>query len=100
MYIMLNKYMISILLNRDFICIYNLFCFVLFLFLFLFVLFFLVTGVGFFIYKSCYISVHKTKHTNVYRIFVNEYTKRIKGNKTLQMCTFLMKVNNYIHNVK
>ena len=36
------------------------------------------------------------KNVNVYRIFVNEYIKRIKENKTLQKCTFLMKVKNCI----
>jgi hypothetical protein len=30
----------------------------------------------------------KTKCINVYRLFVNEYIKRIKENKTLQKCTF------------
>jgi hypothetical protein len=40
------------------------------------------------------------KNVNVYRIFVNEYIKRIKENKTLQKCTFLMKVKNYILNGK
>jgi hypothetical protein len=29
-----------------------------------------------------------------------EYIKRIKENKTLQKCTFLMKVKNYILNGK
>ena len=52
----------------------------------------LITVVGFFIYKSYYISEQKTKYINVHRIFVNEYIKRIKQNKTLQKSTFLMKV--------
>ena len=77
MYIIFNKCIISILLNRNCICIYDL--------LLLFCLFVIVKGVGFSIYKSYYISAQKTKYINVYRIFVNEYTKRIKGNKTLQM---------------
>ena len=59
-------------------------------------LYFLITVVGFSIYKSYYIPEQKTKYIDVYRIFVNEYIKRIKGNKTLQKCTFLMKVKNYI----
>jgi hypothetical protein len=33
---------------------------------------FLITAVGFSIYKSYYISEQKTKYINVYRIFVNE----------------------------
>ena len=37
----------------------------------------LITVVGFSIYKSYYISEQKTKYINVYRIFVNEYIKRI-----------------------
>ena len=82
--------MISILVNRDFICIYNLLCFD---------FFWGATGVGFSIYKSYYISEQKTKYTNVYRIFVNEYIKRIKE-KTFQKSTFLMIVNNHIQNVK
>ena len=61
---------------------------------------FLITVVGFSIYKSYYISEQKTKYINVYRIFVNEYIKRINENKTLQKCTFLMKVKNYIINGK
>ena len=40
-------------------------------------MFFWATGVGFSIYKSYYISEQKTKYTNVYRIFVNEYIKRL-----------------------
>jgi hypothetical protein len=60
----------------------------------------LITVVGFFIYKSYYISEQKTKYINVYRIFVNEYIKRIKQNKTLRKSTFLMKVQNYILNGK
>ena len=60
---------------------------------------FLITVVGFSIYKSYYISEQKTKYTNVYIIFVNEYIKRIKENKTLQKCTFLMKVKKlYMEN--
>ena len=35
-----------------------------------------------------------------YRIFANEYIKRINENKTLQKCSFLMKVKNYIINAK
>jgi len=57
---------------------------------------FLLTVVGFSIYKSYYISEQKAKYTNVYTVFVNEYTKKIKENKTLQDCTFLMKVKNYM----
>ena len=60
----------------------------------------LITVVGFSIYKSYYISEQKTKYINVYRIFVNEYIKRIKQNKTLRKSTFLMKVQNYILNGK
>jgi hypothetical protein len=52
------------------------------------------------VYKSYYISEQKTKYIDVYRIFVNEYIKRIKENKTLQKFTFLMKVKNYIINGK
>ena len=52
--------------------------------------------VGFSIYKSYYISEQKTKHSNVYRLLVNEYIKRIKEKKTLQNCAFLMKVKNHI----
>ena len=61
---------------------------------------FLITVVGFPIYKSYYISEQKTKYIIVYRIFVNEYIKRIKENKTLQKSTFLMKVKHYILNGK
>ena len=43
-----------------------------------------------------YISEQKTKYVNIYRIFVNEYIKRIKEKKTLEKCTFLLKVKNYI----
>ena len=60
----------------------------------------LITVVGFSIYKSYYISEQKTKYIDVYRIFTNEYIKRINENKTLQKCTFLMKVKNYIINAK
>jgi hypothetical protein len=42
----------------------------------------------------------KQKYIDVYRIFANEYIKRINENKTLQKCTFLMKVKNYIINAK
>ena len=60
----------------------------------------MITVVGFSIdYKSYYISEQKTKY-NVYRIFVNEYIKRIKEKKTLQKYTFLMKVKNCILNGK
>ena len=38
-----------------------------------FALNFLITVVGFSIYKSYYISEQKTKYINVYRIVVNEY---------------------------
>jgi hypothetical protein len=58
-------------------------------------LIFLITVVGFSIYKSYYISEQKTKYIDVNRIFANEYIKRINENKTLQKCTFLMKVKNY-----
>ena len=61
---------------------------------------FLITVVGFSIYKSYYISEQKTKYIDVYRIFANEYIKRINENKTLQKCSFLMKVKNYIINAK
>jgi hypothetical protein len=53
---------------------------------------FLITVLGFSIHKSYYISEQKTKYIKVYIIFVNEYIKRIQGNKSLQKCTFLMKV--------
>jgi hypothetical protein len=43
----------------------------------------LITVVGFSIYKSYYISEQKTKYIDVYRIFANEYIKRINENKTL-----------------
>ena len=56
----------------------------------------LIKVVGFSIYKLYYISEQKTKYVNVYRIFVNEYIKRIKENKTLQRCAFLIKVKYYI----
>ena len=56
--------------------------------------------VVFSIYKSYYISEQKTKYINVDRLFVNEYFKRIKENKTLQKYTFLIKVINYIQNAK
>jgi hypothetical protein len=49
---------------------------------------FLITVVGFSIYKSYYISEQKTKYNDVYRIFADEYIKRINENKTLQKCTF------------
>ena len=74
------------LLNHCFICTYK--------------LWFFLTVVGVYIYKSYYISEQKIKHTSVHRIFVNVYIKRIKENKTLQMCTFLMRVSNHIQNVK
>ena len=44
---------------------------------------FLLTVVGLSIYTSYYISKQKTKNINVHRLFVNEYIKRIKENKTL-----------------
>jgi hypothetical protein len=40
------------------------------------------------------------KYIDVYKIFANEYIKRINENKTLQKCTFLMKVKNNIINAK
>ena len=61
---------------------------------------FLLTVVGLSIYTSYYISKQKTKNINVHRLFVNEYIKRIRENKTLQKCTFLLKVNNCILNGK
>ena len=61
---------------------------------------FLITVVGFSIYKSYYISEQKTKYIDVYKIFANEYIKRINENKTLQKCTCLMKVKNNIINAK
>jgi hypothetical protein len=61
---------------------------------------FLITVVGFSIYKPYYISEQKTKYIDVHRIFANEYIERINENKTIQKCTFLMKVNNYIINAK
>jgi hypothetical protein len=61
---------------------------------------FLITVVGFSIYKSYYISEQKTKYIIVNRIFDNEYSKRIKEKKTRQKCTFLIKVKNYILNGK
>ena len=63
-------------------------------------LIFFITVVGFSIYKSYYISEQKTKYIIVYRIFDNEYIKRIKEKKTLQKCTFLIKIKNYILNGK
>jgi hypothetical protein len=57
----------------------------------------LITVVGFSIYKSYYISEQKTQYIDVYRIFANEYIKRINENKTLQKCTFLMKVKATIN---
>jgi hypothetical protein len=47
---------------------------------------FLITVVGFSIYKLYYISEQKTKYIDVYRIFADEYIKRINENKTLQKC--------------
>ena len=61
---------------------------------------FLIIVVGFSINKSYYISEQKTKYIDVYRIFANEYIKRINENKTLQKCIFLMKVKNCIINAK
>jgi hypothetical protein len=43
-----------------------------------------------------YFCTNYNLYINVHRIFVNEYIKRIKENKTLQKCTFLMKVKKYI----
>jgi hypothetical protein len=60
----------------------------------------LIAVVGFSIFKSYYISKQKTKYIDVHRIFANEYIKRINENKTLQKCTFLMKVKIYIINAK
>ena len=57
---------------------------------------FLLTVVGLSIYTSYYISEQKTKNVNVHRLFVNEYIKRIKENKTLQKCIFLVRVKNHI----
>jgi hypothetical protein len=57
---------------------------------------FLLTVVGLSIYTSYYISKQKTKNINVHRLFVNEYIKRIKENKTLQRCIFLVRVKNHI----
>jgi hypothetical protein len=45
-------------------------------------------------------SEQKTKYIDVYRIFANEYIKRINENKTLQKCTFLMKVNFFYNKWK
>jgi hypothetical protein len=42
----------------------------------------LITVVGFSIYKSYYISEQKTKYIDVYKIFANEYIKRINKNNT------------------
>ena len=39
-------------------------------------------------------------YIDVYKIFANEYIKRINENKTLQKCTFLMKVKKNIINAK
>ena len=50
--------------------------------------------------STCCISEQKTKYIDIYRIFANEYIKRINENKTLQKCTFLIKVKNYIVNAK
>ena len=61
---------------------------------------FWITVVGFSIYKSYYISEQKTNYIDVFKIFANEYIKRINENKTLQKCTFLMKVKYYIINAK
>ena len=63
----------------------------------------LITVAGFYIYKSYYITEQKTKYIlyiDVYRIFANGYIKIINENKTLQKCTFLMKVKDYIINGK
>ena len=49
---------------------------------------------------NVYIWTENKVYSDVYRIFVNEYIKRIKENKTLQKYTFLMKVKNYIINEK
>ena len=59
---------------------------------------FLLTVEGFSIYKSYYISDKTTRYINVYRLFVNDYIKRIKENKTLQTCKFLMKIKNHMQN--
>jgi hypothetical protein len=59
---------------------------------------FLLTVEGFSIYKLYYISDKKTRYINVYRLFINDYIKRIKENKTLQTCTFLMKIKNHMQN--
>ena len=49
---------------------------------------FLITVVGFSIYKSYYIYEQKTKYIDVDRIFANEYIKRINENKTLKNVHF------------
>jgi hypothetical protein len=61
---------------------------------------FLIAVVGFSINKSYYISEQKTKYIDAYKIFANEYIKRINENKTLQKCTFSIKVKHYIINAK
>ena len=48
----------------------------------------LITVVGFSIYKSYYISEQKTKYIDVYKIFANEYIKRINENKTFKSVHF------------
>ena len=63
-------------------------------------LIFLITVVGFSIYKSYYISEQKTKYIDVYKIFANAYIKRINENNKLQKCTFSIKVKHYIINAK
>jgi hypothetical protein len=49
---------------------------------------FLITVVGFSIYKSYYISEQKTKYNDVFRIFANEYIKRINEIKYFKSVHF------------
>ena len=42
----------------------------------------------------------KAKYIDVYRIFADEYIKIINENKTLQKCTFLMKVKKIYNKCK
>ena len=63
---------------------------------------FLTTVVGFpSTNRTVYLNrKQSTRYIDVYRTFANEYIKRINETKTLQKCTFLMKVKNYIINAK
>lgn len=58
---------------------------------------YLITIISFSIYKSYYVSEQKTKNIDVYRIFVNEYTKRvdtnINGHKTISPMLLTIKRN-------